>query len=109
MVGDGVNDAAAMAEADLGVAMARATDVAAGTASVVLLRQGLSALPDLFGVSARVLAVIRQNLAWAFFFNLIGIPLAAFGVLPPMFAALAMSASSVIVVSNSLRIRTMSI
>jgi Cu+-exporting ATPase len=104
-VGDGINDAPALEQADLGVAVSRASDIAREAADIILLRSDIEAVPEALGLARATLRTIKQNLFWAFFYNAIGVPLAALGFMSPILCAAAMGASDLLVIGNALRLR----
>jgi Cu+-exporting ATPase len=103
-VGDGINDAPALMQADLGIAVSRASDIARGAADIILLKSEIEAVPEALGLSRATLRTIKQNLFWAFFYNALGVPLAALGFISPIFCAAAMGVSDLIVIGNALRL-----
>ena len=104
-VGDGINDAPALEQADLGIAVSRASDVAREAADIILLKSEIEAVPEALGLARAALRTIKQNFFWAFFYNAIGVPLAALGFISPILCAAAMGFSDVIVIGNALRLR----
>ena len=104
-VGDGINDAPALEQADLGIAVSRASDIAREAADIVLLRSEIEAVPESLGLARATLRTIKQNLFWAFFYNAIGVPLAALGFMSPILCAAAMGLSDLVVIGNALRLR----
>ena len=104
-VGDGINDAPALEQSDLGVAVSRASDIAREAADIILLRSDIEAVPEALGLARATLRTIKQNLFWAFFYNAIGVPLAALGFMSPILCAAAMGASDLLVIGNALRLR----
>ena len=103
-VGDGINDAPALEQADLGIAVSRASDIAREAADIILLNSEIEAVPESLGLARATLRTIKQNLFWAFFYNAIGVPLAALGFMSPVLCAAAMGFSDLIVIGNALRL-----
>jgi Cu+-exporting ATPase len=104
-VGDGINDAPALEQADLGIAVSRASDIAREAADILLLKSEIDAVPESIGLARATLRAIKQNLFWAFFYNAAAVPLAALGFMSPVLCAAAMGLSDLIVIGNALRLR----
>jgi len=104
-VGDGINDAPALEQADLGIAVSRASDIAREAADIILLKSEIEAVPEALGLARATLRTIKQNLFWAFFYNVMGVPLAAVGLMSPILCAAAMGLSDLVVIGNALRLR----